>query len=135
MSHFSVIKTRITDQDALVKSLAELGFKHVEVHEEAQHLYGYQGDRRRQTAEVIVRRKYIGRASNDIGFKRQEDGTFQATISDYDRHRYNQQWLDRLNQRHAYHVTRARLKEQGFDLVGEETERDGRIRLVMRRMA
>src|SRR4028118_1606499 len=78
MSHFTCIKTQIKNQDALVKALADVGFKDVEVHETAQHLYGYQGDVRQQTAEVIIRREYIGRVSNDMGFKRQENGQFEA---------------------------------------------------------
>ena len=134
MSHFTVLNTQIVEIDALVKALAEMNFKHVEVHETAQHLYGYQGDRRRQTAEIIIRRKYIGRASNDIGFKWNKNGTFDAIISDYDRRKYSQQWLNRLTQRYAYHVTRSKLEEQGFTLVTEETQQDERIHLVLRRM-
>ena len=135
MSHFTVLRTHITDTDALVKALADMGFTQVEVHQVAQHLYGYQGDVRPQTAEVIIRRTFIGPASNDIGFKRKEDGTFDAIISDYDRAKYSQQWLHRLTQRYAYHVARAKLEEQGFVLVTEETQQDERIHLVLRRMA
>ena len=135
MSHFTRIKTRITDKAALVKALADVGYKLVEIHDTPQHLYGYGGDRRAQTAEVIVRRKYVGKASNDIGFRRTDDGSFEAIISAYDRRKHSQAWLDRLTQRYAYHVARAKLQEQGFDLVSEETARDGRIRLVLRRMA
>ena len=117
------------------KALAEMGFTQVEVHQTAQHLYGYQGDVRPQTAEVIIRRTFVGPASNDIGFKRQADGTFDAIISGYDLARHSQQWLNRLTQRYAYHVARAKLEEQGFALVTEETQQDGRIHLVLRRMA
>lgn len=135
MSHFTKLRTRITDADGLVKALADAGFKDVEAHETAQHLYGYQGDARPQTAEVIVRRKYVGQASNDIGFKRQADGTFEAIISEYDRRKYSQAWLDQLTQRYAYHVARAKLAEQGFDLVSEEAREGERIHLVLRRVA
>ena len=135
MSHFTVLRTQITNADALVKALADVGFKKVEVHETAEHLYGYRGDKRPQTAEIIIRRKFIGPASNDIGFKQQADCTFNAIISGYDRHKYSQQWLNRLTQRYAYHVACTKLKEQGFSLVSEETEKDGRVHLVLRRMA
>lgn len=134
MSHFTKLRTRIVDIDALLKALFEMGFKTVEVHETAEHLYGYQGDKRKQTAEVIIRRKHVGRASNDIGFKRREDGAFDAIISDYDRSKYSQDWLNRLTQRYAYHAARAKLEEQGFVLVTEEAEEGERIHLVLRRM-
>jgi len=134
MSHFTVLKTQIKDLGALVKALADMGFKNVEVHETPQHLYGYQGDVRPQTAEVIIRRKFISPLSNDIGFKRREDGTFDAIISDYDRAKYSQEWLNRLTQRYAYHVARAKLEEQGFELASEEVQEDGRIHLLLRRV-
>jgi hypothetical protein len=90
---------------------------------------------RPQTAAVILRRSLIGPASNDIGFKRQEDSTFDAIISDHDRARYSQPWLNRQTQRYAYHVARAKLEAQDFALVTEETQQDGQIPLVLRRMA
>jgi hypothetical protein len=135
MSHYTRMKTRITDSAALTRALAEVGFPEVEVHAVAQPLVGFQGDLRAQTAEVIVRRKHLGRASNDLGFKRQPDGTFEAVVSAFDRSTYSGKWLDRLTARYTYHVTRARLQEQGFQLVTEETQADGRLHLVLRRMA
>jgi hypothetical protein len=119
---------------ALTRALADVGFKDVEVHATAQQLRGFMGDVRPQTAEVIVRRKHIGWLSNDLGFKRQDDGTFEAIISEYDRNKYSRAWLDQLTQRYACHAARTKLAEQGFDLVTEETARDGRIHLVLRRM-
>lgn len=133
MSHFTCIQTQIKHQDALVKALADVGFKTVEVHETAQHLYGYQGDVRPQTAEVIIRRQHIGSASNDIGFKRQADGHFEAIISDYDRPTYSQQWLNGLTQRYGYHALMATAPEQGFSIEEEETLEDGTIRVVVAR--
>ncbi|HYT95612.1 MAG TPA: DUF1257 domain-containing protein [Gemmataceae bacterium] len=135
MSHFTTLKTQITDINALQAALADLGFKEVEVYAVAEHLYGYRGDARPQTAEVIVRRQHIGWLSNDLGFKRNAAGTFDAIISEYDRSQYSQEWLQQLTQRYAYHVARAKLQEQGFTLVAEEKTKDGRIHLTLRRMA
>ena len=134
MSHFTVLKTQITEVGALVKALADVGFDQVEVHKTSQPLYGYQGDVRPQTAEVIIRRKFIGRLSNDIGFKRRADSTLEAIISEYDRRKYSQGWLNHLTQRYAYHVAKDKLEEQGFSLITEETQEDERIHLVLRRM-
>lgn len=135
MSHFTTVKTRLHDTQALVQALADLGFKRVEVHDTPQHLFGYLGDQRQQTAEIIVRRRYVGWMSNDIGFKRGADGNFAAIISGFDRSKYDGRWLEKLTQRYGYHVARRKLTEQGFDLVKEEAQADGRIHLVLRRMA
>jgi hypothetical protein len=133
MSHFTSIKTQIKNQDALVKALADIGFENLEVHETAQFLYGYQGDVREQTAEVIIRRQYIGAGSNDIGFKQQPDGQFEAIISEYDRHKYSQDWLNGLTQRYGYHALMATAPAQGFSVEEEETLEDGTIRVVVAR--
>ncbi|MBK4730911.1 DUF1257 domain-containing protein [Oxynema sp. CENA135] len=133
MSHFTTIQTQIKAIDPLVKALADLGFDCVEVHQIPQPLYGYQGDRRSQTAEVIVRRQYIGANSNDIGFKRQPDNTFEAIISEYDRQQYSRQWIEQLTQRYAYHQLMAEAPAQGFNIESEETLEDGTIRVVVGR--
>lgn len=134
MSHFTTVRTRIVDAGALVAALADLGFEHVEVHETAQRLHGFLGDARPQTAEVIIRRKRIGWLSNDIGFKRSTEGTFEAIISEFDSRKYSQEWLGRLLQRYAYHVAKDQLARQGFELVAEETQADRTIHITVRRM-
>lgn len=133
MSHFTTIKTTFVATGSLLKALADAGFKEVEVHDAAQPLYGYQGDVRADRAEIIIRRRFIGTASNDIGFKRQADGTFTAIISEFDRRRYSVEWLNSLRQRYAYHVVKEQLDQQGFALVEEEVRQDRTIHLVLRR--
>ncbi len=131
MSHFTAIRTEIRDVDALVKALDDVGFNQVEVHQEAQNLYGYQGDVREQTAEVVIRRHSIGKWSNDIGFKQQSDGNFEAIISEYDRTKYSQDWLNQLTQRYGYHTLMATAPVEGFAIEEEETLEDGTIRVVV----
>ncbi len=133
MSHFTAIKTQIKDKEALIKALADMGLKNIEVHENAQYLYGFQGDVRPETAEVIIRRKYVGSSSNDIGFKLQDDGQFQAIISEYDRGRYNQQWLGKVMQRYGYYTLMASAQEQGFTVEEDEVMEDGTVRVVVAR--
>ncbi len=133
MSHFTCIKTQIKNRDTLIQALSDVGFNDVEVHEKAQHLYGYEGDVRQQTAEVIIRRQHIGVASNDIGFKQHDDGQFEAIISEYDCQQYSQEWLNNLTQRYGYHTLIATAPEQGFTVEEEETLEDGTIRVVVAR--
>jgi len=71
------------DCQLLMASLAELGFGEVEEGEDLP-LYGYHGDRRSETAALVVRRHHIGSASNDLGFARTADGYFPI-ISEYDK--------------------------------------------------
>jgi len=135
MSHYTEMTTEITDAEHLTAALGDLGFGEIEVYDQPRALVGYQGDLRDQAAHVIVRRKFVGKSSNDIGFLKQPDGRFQAIISEYDRRKHDAKWLGRLTQRYAYHRTMATLADQDFTVIEEKTESDGRIRLSLRRMA
>lgn len=135
MSHYTVLQTKIQDTRLLVQALEDLGFAEVEVHTAAQPLVGWLGDSREQRAEVIVRREHVGPGSNDIGFARRADGSFEALISEFDRDTYDHLWLGRLTQRYAYRKARETLAAQDFDLVEEEIDQDGRIRCTVRRVA
>jgi Protein of unknown function (DUF1257) len=70
------------DRRLLLASLADLGYADVE-QGDALPLYGYEGDRRPETAEIVVRRQHVGAASNDLGFARTTQG-FVPIVSEYD---------------------------------------------------
>jgi hypothetical protein len=133
MSHFTTVRTKIVSTEALLQALAEMGYRKVDVHEDPQPLHGFQGDERSQRAHVIIRRKQIGRLSNDIGFERQGDGSYRAWISEWDRQRYDERWIEDLHRRYARHATQEALTAQGFKVADEVTDDDGTIRLVLRR--
>ena len=70
------------DRECLLKALSECGYAETE-EGEALSLYGYHGDRRAETAQVVVRRKFIGSASNDLGFQKTDAG-YIPIISEFD---------------------------------------------------
>src|SRR5262249_29060563 len=74
-------------------------------------------------------------AGYDIGFRRTEAG-YEVVADWYGIRGIEQKdFVRRLQQRYAYHAARARLEEQGFSLVSEESQADGRVHLVLRRLA
>lgn len=131
MSHYTRVRTVLRDPDLLVRALADVGLSKVERHAQAQSLMGYQGDQRAQKAEIIVRRKHIGRLSNDLGFARRGDGTYEAIISDFDRRRFDQAWLDRLAHAYGRQATLRFAAEHGYSV--EEQVEQGRTRILLRR--
>ncbi|MET7401779.1 DUF1257 domain-containing protein [Dactylosporangium sp. NPDC005572] len=133
MSHFTRVRTALRDADLLVSALGAAGFGTVEVHDAPQTLYGYQGDARPERAEVIVRRAHLGTASNDLGFRRTDDGTFEAIISDYDRRQYSEAWLGTVSQHYAHAATLRYAQDNGFEVATEERDADGTLRLTLRR--
>jgi len=91
------------DRKLLLAALADLGYVDVE-EGEALALYGYQGDRRPETAEIVVRRRHIGSASNDVGFARTPRG-YVPIVSEFDaRTLHGGQFLVRLRTAYGEHV-------------------------------
>jgi hypothetical protein len=84
-----VCETEFSDVQILKDALVDIGVKaeHIEHHEEARSLQGYHGDAREQRAHVIIRRQFIGAASNDIGFEKMANGNYRAWVSDFDKSR------------------------------------------------
>lgn len=125
----------MTDPKAVVQALCRLGFKEnqIEVHTEAQHLYGYQGDQRAQKAHIIIRRQFVGGASNDIGFEKTSNGSYRAIISEYDRnhHNYNDTWLCKLGTYYGVEKTKAEFKTRGIKYT-EDVDEKNRPRLRAR---
>lgn len=96
--------TAFKDRECLLNALAECGYGTVE-EGEALSLYGYQGDRRPETAQIVVRRKFIGSASNDLGFQITDAG-YVPVISEYDQ-RYMMQGKFLTNLRTNYNLKSA----------------------------
>lgn len=133
MSHFTRIRTQLRDAEVLAAALRDVGLQQVEVHDQPQTLYGYQGDVRPEKAEVIVRRAYVGPASNDIGFALGSGDTFEAIISEHDRRRYDQAWLTKLTRSYGYAATMKYAKTNGYEVETDEVQQDGSRRLTLRR--
>lgn len=133
MSHFTRIRTQLRDPEVLVEALRTVGHDQVEVNDQPRTLYGYQGDARPEKAEVVIRRQHIGSASNDIGFARGEDGSFEAIISEYDRSRYDAKWLDKLTHSYSHAATLRYAETHGYEIATDELQQDGTRRLTLRR--
>jgi hypothetical protein len=133
VSHYANIMLEIRDRDALIAALGDLGLVEVEVHDQPQHLLGYEGDVRPEQAEVIIRRQHVGPLANDIGFRKTESGSYEALVSEYDqRNGHGHEWRNRLMQRYGRHAAVTRLQKKGFRVVREE-QRDGKLHLMMGR--
>ncbi|MBD2255131.1 DUF1257 domain-containing protein [Nostoc parmelioides] len=83
MSHFSTVKTKLTNSKCLVQALEDLKLK-PQVHETAQPLRGYYGDSQGQRAEIIVSGHTI-KARADIGFRwNQTSGVYDVIHDEYE---------------------------------------------------
>lgn len=139
MSHYSLVKTQITNLDCLVKALINMGFKeeHIEISETALPLKGYQGDFRNQKGNIRIKgsgwkgQNYVGGASNDLGWELQTDGSYAFHVSDYDRGKYNTTWQNKLVQQYSKEVIKEVTAMKNFFIESETTE-NGEIVLKVR---
>ncbi len=132
MSHYTLVRTQIRELPLLLQALDEMGFTHVEQYDKPQHLYGFEGDVRPETAEVIVRREFVGNASNDLGFRRLPSGEYEAVVSEYDRQSQRvRALLAELKRCYAYQVIQDQIREQDLVVESEETLENGDTVIVL----
>jgi len=133
MSRYCEVKCAFTDQQELVNALLETKTwtrEQIEIHEVPQHLFGYRGDERSQVAHIIIRRKNVGSASNDIGFFRNPDGTFRAIISEYDSGRgYGEKFVASLKGNYAYLKIKKEQESKGREVLKTRCPKSGRQRI------
>jgi hypothetical protein len=143
MSHFTEMEVAY-DQKNEAQFIAALeeqfGKGHVEVHADGAALYGYQGDNRATAPKnsknyappchIIIRRKHVGSAANDIGYRRTEDGKYVAYISEFDSgNNFNTQKQNLVTQNYSALVAERNLKKQGWVVKKTKLE-NGTIRIT-----
>lgn len=126
MSHFTSIKTQMVIKEYIKQAVESAGYTCVEGDVEMR---GYNGQSIRVELRIPTQNQ-----GYDIGFRM--SGNVYEMIADWQGiHDIDQkQFLQKIIQQYAYHATKAKLEEQGFDLVSEESQADGQIHLKLRRM-
>jgi hypothetical protein len=110
----------VTDEQYLVAALRQLGYN-PEVCQEGRPLVGYMGDERAERAQIIIPRRQLDSASNDIGFARDASGVYRAIISEYDRGiGFDDAWLGRVSQAYKERQAMAVAKVRGYVFKGRE---------------
>ena len=118
------------DRDCLVAALNEQGYKEVEVHDVAVQLYDFQGrpthylDADGDKGNVIVRRHVIGGAANDLGFRKEIDGTYTAIGM----HKHNEGWMKALKRSYTEKVDMKLASKMGAKLISRKVV-NGKIQL------
>lgn len=118
MSKYEELRTVLSEERFLVEALREFGYS-PEVSREGLSLIGYLGDERPERAHIVIRRRQLDSASNDIGFARDANGVYRALISEYDRGiGFNDAWLGRVAQTYKERQTMAVAKSKGYRFLG-----------------
>jgi hypothetical protein len=129
MSHFSQIRTKIRNLNALQSALSDLG---VDWKPGPSPVRGYQGAT--ETAEVVIEQPN----GFDIGFRLNPETKDYELVADL---QYWQQplsvdgFVNQITQRYAFHTVLEATAQEGFQVAEQKTTEDGAIRLVVQRWA
>jgi hypothetical protein len=107
MSHFSTLRTKITDAEVLRNSLKDLG---ISVKTDAD-VRGYQGQRVRADIVATLEGEY------DLGWSQNADGTFDLIADLWGvAKKHNQtELINSINQKYAVNKTLAEVKRPGLN--------------------
>jgi Protein of unknown function (DUF1257) len=121
MSHFTRVRTQLRDLETVKQALKDLGFA-----VRSGEVRGYGGQQIH--ADVVVRLD----GGYDIGFRK--DGQNVTMIVDlWGLKIHSDEFLAKLTQRYAYRTVLEQATDQGWQVVGEESQPDGSIKLVVER--
>ena len=125
MSHFTKIKTKLSNLEILKKSLTDLNISFSSVEREVR---GYEGQK--HPAELTISQDN----KHDIGFKL--NGVEYELVTDlmfWSQDYSVSKFLDRVSQRYAFISIVEVSEKEGFNFTHAETTEDGSVRLVLRR--
>lgn len=125
MSKFVKVRTELRDLTMIKRALDDLGLKY---QEDANYRHDWSGAT--HAAELVVK---VGMLTS-FGLRRNEEGVYEI-LGDNMGLSSQQDTLQQLNQRYAYHKVLNEVGKAGFSLVEETTDRNKAIRLVVRRWA
>jgi len=131
MSHFTKIKTNITDYNALIKTIGQLGFSYKSLDSDIEDLSAYN----KMDRKVIAVYK-VSDSSNIPAFNFVWNSQEYVLVADVQLWKLNIDFncfLDRLFQQYAYNVIMHTSSISGFHQIKENICYDGSIKITLQK--
>lgn len=135
MSKYKTVNIRLTSEEALKQALeamaARLGktYEHHEAHDGVMRAYG--GSDGPKATFIVRANQFRSRYSEDIGFQRQEDGSFNLIMSTHDGE-VAKPILEEVQQQYTRNVYINSGKKNGMTLLKERVLADGSISVKLK---
>lgn len=127
MSHYTAIQTELKDKEVILEALKMMGFS-CEVGKNLP-LHDFLGRKTLKRADIVIPRKSLNTASNDIGIKK-VNNHFEIIISDFDSvQQKTRDFVANLVYRYTYLKVKKELGISNFQLINEKVEEDGTIKI------
>ena len=131
MSHFTEVKTNLSELDLIFKTLKALNLQYVH-NPNGVDAMGFYGDKIRCDIKIDTGTKY------DIGLRRTADGTYEF-VADWEMLKdvkFDAEALQKkINQRYSYEKVSLTLSEQGYQVEEEGVDEEGNIQMVVSQWA
>ena len=129
MSHFSTVETKMNDLECILEAISDLGYECVHS-EEGVNVRGYNQQLEKADISIKISGKY------DVGIRINENGC--ELLADWwgveaTRGITEQQFVNQVQQRYAYHKVLKEVKKKGYTLDMEETKQDNVITLTVKK--
>lgn len=123
MSHFTSIKTQITDEKSLIQALKNMGLS-PEIHPQGVKLRNYWNTT--DTAHIIVKREQLG-GKADLGFKK-TDSSYELTADDYELNYSN---YPHFRQDFGAEYASILAQKKGYKVISRERGSNGKISIKL----
>jgi hypothetical protein len=125
MSHFSRVKTIVRDLTILKKALTDLNIDWVS---DTKQIKGYKGEMHEVNLIIPQNNNY------DIGFNwNNQEYELIADLSFWNQSWSVETFLNKVNQRYAFHKILDETEDQGFKIVNQQNQNNGAVTLTLER--
>ena len=129
MSHFTTVETQMNDLECILEALDDLGYEYTHA-EEGVNVRGYAQQLEKADIAIKVSGKY------DVGIKIGVNGA--ELLADWwgveaTRGLTEEQFVNQVQQRYAYHKVLKEVQKKGYTLDMEEQKQDNVISLTVRK--
>ena len=133
MSEYHEIELKFKDESVLIQTLKDMGYV-PQIHQKAVNLHGYQGDKRSQKANILIPRKQVGTASNDVGFEKTKKG-YVLHASEFDKKWRTGERIKTLNKSYTENKIKKYVnKSSNYNIASRKIRDDGKIEIQLRVM-
>ncbi len=127
MSHFSTVDTQMKDLECILEAIKDLGYTYTQ-NEQGVNVRGYNQQLEKADISIKVSGKY------DVGIRINANGC--ELLADWygveaTRGVNEQEFVNQLTQRYAYHKVLKEVKKKGYTLDMNETTNDNVIKLTV----
>lgn len=140
MSEYTTVQTEIDNADVLRLALQDVGLPFEEAtvvagDRNGLSLVGYLGDTRPQKVQFAIRRRNLGRLSNDVGWAWDESNQrYFAYVSEYDVGLPKvREIVSQVTQRAAYHQVMKTVRRYGMMVERQTVTPGGEIQIVVKK--